>query len=113
MTSDEREQIIAEITEQLLLKLPEVIGNLINNHLQMLKLNRDFYKRYSEFRDKKDIVASVIEMVEGQNTHADYETILKKAVPEIKKRIKDTDPLDLTTITKPSKANLTFDNGDL
>ena len=113
MNDLERQQLKDEIVEQLLLALPEVIGNLITNHISMLKRNKEFYQKYPEFRDKKDIVASVIEMVEGQNINANYDTILEKAVPEIRARLNLTDKLDITDVHKPTLGELKFDNGVL
>jgi hypothetical protein len=67
-------------------------------------MNADFYTKYPEFKDKKDIVASVIEMVEGKNPLLKYEDLLAKAVPEIQSRIKSVQSLNTKTIThNPSR----------
>ena len=102
---EERNENIGLAIERALLLLPETVGHLIANHIAMSKMNSAFYTDHPEFRDKKDIVASVIEMVEGQNPHltGDYQAILAKAVPVIKDRIKITEGLNTTTVSEPSR----------
>jgi len=105
ITEEERNEIIGLAVEKALLLLPETVGHLIANHIAMSKINSTFYADHPEFRDKKDIVASVIEMVEGQNPQltGDYEAILVKAVPAIKDRIKITEGLNTTTVSEPNR----------
>jgi hypothetical protein len=104
-----------ELLEELMLMLPDVIGNLITNHIAMLKNNKDFYLKYPDFRDKKDIVASVVEMMEDQNPNLDVGELYNKAVPEIKNRINLMKSLDMTNASKPNRdlSNLKTNNGDL
>jgi hypothetical protein len=110
-----KEEVVNEVVEKLLLMLPEIIGNLITNHMSKLKLNKDFYLNYPEFRDKKDIVASVVEMVEGLDPTVDYKDILNNAVPEIKKRLGQVKDLNFEPVSKLNKSfnDMTFDNGEL
>jgi len=111
ITQDERESIINEVIERILLMLPELIGNLISNHISLIKLNRDFYKKYPEFSKRKDLVAAVLESIEGNNPNLGYEEILEKAVPEIKNKLSDFKSLDMDTISIPNR-NIP-DYGDL
>jgi hypothetical protein len=110
ITESEKQEIINAAIEKLLLMLPEVIGNLITNHVALNRMNKQFYDKYPNFKDHKSVVASVVERVEGTNTLDDYEKILEKAVPEIKKAIAGTKDLNITSISKP---NLNFDHGEL
>ncbi|MDP2366558.1 MAG: hypothetical protein Q8M94_22615, partial [Ignavibacteria bacterium] len=94
MTEEEKleiKQLIKESedrsVERALLLLPEVTGNLIVQHLAQNKLNTEFYGKYPEFKDKKDVVRAIVEMTEGKNPLMDYEDLLKKSVPEIRKRL--------------------------
>jgi len=103
ITEEERQSIINEAVEKALLMLPEVVGNLITNQVSLIKINRQFYSKYPEFAKNKDIVASVIEMVEGNNPGVDYEELLKRAVPMIKERIKTVQNLDKLSVTKPNR----------
>jgi predicted nucleic-acid-binding protein len=110
-----KQEIIDEVIEKLLLMLPDIMGNLITNHISMLEMNKDFYLKHPELRNKKDIVASVIEMIEGQDPTVDYKDILRNALPEIEKRIKQVKDTDFNPVSKPNRLlkDLTFDNGEL
>jgi hypothetical protein len=116
ITEEERQSIINEAKEQTLLAIPEVIGNLIQNHLHLIKLNKKFYDEFPEFNKNRDLVAQVVEYVEGKNPGIDYEQVLKQAVPVIRERMKTVKSLDLKNITKPNR-NLSSlklsDNGEL
>lgn len=113
ITEEERQEIIDAAVEKALLKLPEVVGNLIMNQVALVKINREFYQKYPELASNKDVVASVVEMVEGKNLGMDYKVILEKAVPIIKDRLKVTKKLD-TVLSKPNRDLSTrFDNGEL
>ena len=115
ITPEEEQKIINKVTEKLLLSLPEVIGNLITNHIALLDMNKDFYLQHPELRDKKDIVASVVEMIEGRDPTVDYKDILNQAVPEIKERIRQVEGLNLNTPTNPTRhlKDIVFnDNGE-
>jgi len=96
LTQEEKEEIIAAAVERTLLAIPDVIGNLMANHAMLHKLNSQFYKDHPEFAKRKDVVQSVVEMVEGKNPLASYEDILEKAVPEISRRISVMQDLDIT-----------------
>ena len=115
ITKEEKQAIISESIEGLLLMLPEIMGSLITNHMSKIKLNRDFYLSHPEFRDNKDIVASVIEMVEGLDPTVGYEDILHKAVPEIKKRLGHVKDLDFKPVSRLNRSfnDVTFNNGEL
>ena len=88
MNNVERESIINETIERMLLRLPEVVGNLITNHVQNNKINKEFYTKYPEFKAHRDVVMAVIEKIDGDNPLTDYNDILEKAVPIIKSQIK-------------------------
>jgi len=62
------------------------------------KMNAEFYKKYPEFQKRKDIVVSVLEMIEGKNVGMDYNKVLELAVPEIRNRIGVVDRLDMQSI---------------
>lgn len=111
ITKEEREELISAAVERALLMIPEVVGNMMTNHVTMAKINSDFYMAHPEFKDNKDVVVSVIEMIEGQDPTVDYKDILDKAVPEIKKRINLTQRLDTTNVS--DKPNRNFGHGEL
>jgi len=97
VTPEEREDIINAAVERTLLMIPDTVGNLMANHAALHKLNTAFYTAHPEFRGKKDIVQSVVEMVEGKNPIMNYEEILDKSVPEIQHRILAIADLNMTT----------------
>jgi hypothetical protein len=111
----EREEIIEEAVnkavERAMLMLPDTVGHLIQDHISMTKLNAGFYKDHPEFRDKKDVVAAVIEMVEGENPFDDYEDLLKKAIPKIKERIETMKTIDMKKVDSNPKRD--FSNGEI
>lgn len=116
ITKEERDSIVNEAVEKALLILPEVVGNLIANQTTFIELNREFYKKYPEFADKKDVVQSVVEVVEGENFGLEYKDILAKAVPKIKERLKIVGTLDTKTINRPNRDLSGYDlsdNGEL
>lgn len=109
ISENERQGIINEAVEKAveraLLVLPEVIGNLITDHVAMAKINAEFYKAHPEFKDHKESVASVIEKVNGQNPLLNHKDLLNKAIPEIRERIKITESLDMTNVTSNPSRN--------
>lgn len=98
ITPEEKQEIIGLAVEQAMLILPETVGNLITNHMAMSKLNSEFYAAHPEFRDKKDVVAAVMEMVEGEYPLDDYENLLKMAIPKIRERISVMGTVNMTDV---------------
>ncbi len=107
----EKQEIIDRAVEKTLLLIPEVVGNLMASHAALHKINTKFYSDYPEFKDKKDVVTSVVEMVEGKNPLVKYEDILKDSVPKIRERILTMKNLDMENVT--SKANRDFKDVDI
>lgn len=99
ITEEEKQEIISLAVEKTLLMIPEVVGNLMASHASMAKVNSAFYAKYPEFKDHKDIVVSVVEMIEGQDPTLDHQAIMDKAVVEIQKRISIIDKMDLKNVT--------------
>lgn len=105
----ERQPVIDEAAdkavERTLLIMPEVIGNLITDHVSMAKINAEFYKAHPEFKDHKESVASVIEKINGENPLLGHKDLLGKAVPEIQERIKTAGSLNMETVSpNPSRS---------
>lgn len=110
ITEKEKEEIVQAVFERFLLKIPEIMGNLMINHAVEHKLNKEFYEKYKEFKNHTDIVMSMVEKVEGENTFEKYENILEKAVPRIREAIKLKKGLNMSDVSKPDK---TIDYGEL
>ncbi len=102
MTPEEREGIINEIIERIYLRLPEIIGNLITNHALKLRLSREFYEKYPDLKDHKTIVASVMERMEAADPSKPIELIMRDAVPEIRRQLKNLKNLNMTEVRKPN-----------
>ena len=115
MTEGEKREIVNQVKEELLLALPDIIGNLIMNHMNLRRINKKFYGDHPELASHKDTVASIVEMVEGQNPGLDYKAILDLAIPLIRNQIKISKPLNMTKVERPSRnlSSLTLGNGEL
>jgi hypothetical protein len=94
-----REEFILAAAERTLLMIPDTIGNLLASHAALHKINTKFYSEHPEFKDKRDVVQSVVEMIEGHNPLMDYEEILKEAAPEIKRRLIAVQDLNMRNVT--------------
>ena len=79
ITEEEKEEIINKAVERALLMLPDTVGNLIANHVALSKLNSKFYADHPEFRDKKDIVASV-----SPHTYQEDSFLLPSRLPKLR-----------------------------
>jgi len=99
ITAEEKEEIILAAVERAYLGIPELIGNMMANHAALMDTNKKFYNLYPEFRDHKDAVMSVVEQVEGKNPLLDHKEILKRSIPEIRKRINTLKKLNLDTVS--------------
>lgn len=118
ITPEERQEIIDAAVEKALLALPEIVGSLIMNQVNLIKMNKSFYEKYPEFKECKPLVASVLEMVEGQNPGLEQEQLLEKAVPFIRERIKSVNLLDTLSVNRPKAkdrdlSGLLTGNGEL
>lgn len=113
ITEEEKEEIINKAVERTLLKIPEVVGNLITNHAAKIRVNKEFYTKYPEFDKHRELVAAVIERIEGTDPTKDFKEIVDGAVPEIKRRISQLSKLDMKKVEKPDLSKkLDFDQGE-
>jgi hypothetical protein len=106
----EKEEIINAAIERVLLRLPEIIGNLITNHATKLRLNKEFYEKYPDLKDHRNIVAATIERIEGDDPSRSFKDIMNDAVPEIRRQLKNLKNLDLKPVDKPK---MKYDIGDV
>lgn len=101
ITEEERQSIVNEAVEKTLLKIPEVVGNLISNYANKIRVNKQFYDKYPEFNEHRRIVASAIEELENKSPGKALEKIVEEAVPVIRKRLDSMKGIDTVTISKP------------
>lgn len=88
ITKEERESIICEALERMLRAVPETIGNMMKSQAIYADLNKKFYADNPDLLEHRDIVQQVIFKLEGQNTLASYDEIIKKALPEIRDQVR-------------------------
>jgi hypothetical protein len=106
----EKEEIINAAIERVLLRLPEIIGNLITNHATKLRLNKEFYEKYPDLKDHRNIVAATIERIEGDDPSKSIQDIMTEAVPEVRRQLKNLKNLNIQTVSKPK---MKYDIGDV
>ncbi len=94
-----KEEFILAAIERMYLGLPETMGVLMANHAVNMERSKKIYADYPEFRSHEASVKSVIEQTEFKNPLLDFDTLLKKAVPDIRKRINTLKSLNLDTIS--------------
>jgi N-methylhydantoinase B/oxoprolinase/acetone carboxylase alpha subunit len=94
----------------MLLRIPEIVGNLISSYSTKIRLSKEFYTKYPEFNNHRETVASVIEELENASAFKPMKEILEDAVPKIRRRIESIKGLDKTTVKRP---NLDFGQGEL
>jgi len=97
--------------EGIYLSLTEIVGSAMAHQAFCNKTNTKFYKDHPEFKEHKEIVASVVEMVDGENPGIKYDEILEKAIPKIRERIFMTKNMNVSTVEPPK--NMDFGNGEI
>jgi hypothetical protein len=110
MDTEEKEKLIDEITERMLLKIPDVVGNLITAYAEKIRMSKEFYTKHPEFESHKDIVASVIESLDAESKFKPFKEVVEDSVPVIMKRIEALKGIDIRNVKKP---NLDFSQGEL
>jgi hypothetical protein len=110
MTDQEMDKIVLLVIEKVLTLMPETIGNLMAQHASNNKIKKGFYGDNPEFTKHTDVVAAVVDKLEGKELSQDYESLLKAAIPEIAQQIKLKDSLDTTTVA--SKTDITLSTSD-
>jgi hypothetical protein len=98
ITEQEKNEIINAAVERVLAMIPEVMGNLMANHAALHKINSAFYQKHPNFAKHKNVVQSVVEMIEGKNPLLEYEKILEQAVPDIQRRIEISKDVNVTSV---------------
>jgi len=110
ISEDEKEGLINEIVERMLLKIPDIVGNLITVYADKIRMSKEFYAKYPEFSDHRDVVASVIESMDANSKFKPFKEVVEDSVPVIRKRIGLLKGIDMKTVKKP---NLDFSQGEL
>ena len=95
MTAEERENIIQESVERVLLLIPETIGNIMKSNAMYYEMNKGFFNSNPEFKEHIDIVQAAIQSTESNNPAKDYSSILKDAEKLIREQINVKQALSL------------------
>jgi len=102
MIDQELKDYVNHEIETAFLAVPELVSKLFIERMAMRELAKKFYDNNKEFKKHGDIVASVLEEIEGKNPGKKYADLLVESVPIIQKRIALIEGLDTTDgVTKP------------
>ena len=97
-------EILEKTKEEILLVTPQVMSNLMVKNATFAKTSSDFYAAHPELKDKKQIVATVIEEVSGKHPEmSDLNKLYEIALPLIRERIRVLDKLDTKTVKEPNR----------
>lgn len=113
LSNDQMNDIVFTVTEKVLLRMPEVMGNLIQEHTSMSKITKEFIDKNEEFQGHNLIIQKVLEQMESDNTGLPYEKLLDMAKPKIAKQILLSKNCDLTSVSTRKGLDTTIDNGRL
>jgi hypothetical protein len=100
LTKEEKDELFLEFQERFLLSMPDIIGNLITQHMNNMKIKEAVLSKDPDFKKHPKLVASGLLNTEGNNPLLSQEEIVEKAVPLIKKLIADSKSLDMKDIPK-------------
>ncbi len=100
LTEEEKTELFLEFQQRFLLCMPDIIGNLINQHMNDYKLKEKIYSKQPEFKKYPQLVAAGMLKTEGNNTLLPQDEIVEKAIPRIKQLIADANSLDMNKIDK-------------
>ena len=112
LSQEDMDKIVSCAVEKILLRIPEIIGNLIQNHAEIHKLNKDFYSKYPDFKTHRDSVQSVLHEMELENPAMEYEELLKLAAPNIKERIMTVQKLNTDSVMPRNKLDFKLSQAD-
>lgn len=110
------DNIVNAVCEKVLLRMPEIMGNLQMNLAETSKMTKDFYKKYPDFKNDPQTVQSVLNEIDKNNAGMMYSEILDKSVPMIRERMKVVKSLDTNNIQERNNLNLNISmdgNGEL
>ncbi|RLC21490.1 MAG: hypothetical protein DRH93_11675 [Deltaproteobacteria bacterium] len=110
LTQEQMDNLVFKITEKVLVRMPDVIGHLIMEHSSIHKMTKGFYDKHPEFKNDAHSVRSIISKLEKEDVTMEYDAILEKAVPLIKRRMKSVSELSFDKIDENIKDKLDISN---
>jgi hypothetical protein len=100
LTEEEKTELFLEFQQRFLLTMPDIIGNLINQHMSNYRLKEGLYSKHPEFKKYPQLVAAGVLKTEGSNTLLSQEEIVERAIPTIKQLIAESEKLNKDKIDK-------------
>lgn len=88
LNQDQMDKLADMVLEKALVRLPSVLGALMQNQAATFKLVKDFYDAHPELKEHRGVVARAIEKTELDNPGKRYEEILEVALPRIKEELR-------------------------
>lgn len=113
ITQEEKKELINEITEAILVNMPDVLGKLMTQHAMKNKLKKNFFESNPDFIGHNELIAEILLKVEGENLSLSYEDILDKATPMIKERIGLIKNLNVETVADVKELDLKVAQSDM
>lgn len=84
---EEKEEITKEVIEEVLLRMPEVVGNLMKELGAKTKILGHFQKTCPEAKKNPALVAKLMEQTELENPGMSYQQILDKVKGDVSEKI--------------------------
>jgi hypothetical protein len=100
LTENEMDMIATKAVEKILLRMPEVIGNLMSHHAMVNKVNKEFYEKNPDLKNHKEVVVSVLQAYEGNNPSMKYEDLLSNALYDIRKKVNMIQSVNLDVVSQ-------------
>ena len=96
------DELVNVAAQEALRSLPLINENIIKRSAVLHEMSRKFYEDNKDLEAHKDMVAKVIERIEGQNPGMDFDKILLKAAPMAREAIKAEEKILTSSVTKSS-----------
>lgn len=94
LTEQEKEDLVNRTLEKVLLRLPEVVGNLMKELGAKTKLLAYFQRTYPETKKNPELVAKMLEQAELENPGLDYKQLLDKVGSEVSDKLVIADKIN-------------------
>ena len=102
MTPEDREAIIKDSVERTLLLLPAFIFDMVKRAKQMSDISADFYKKYPQYTDNKEMVAEAFEKLQREKPGVSIEEI----IANLPRAVQDLDSTMIRTLSSTVKSPL-------
>ncbi len=101
ITPEEERRIIETAKEEIMLSLPHVWSSLFVEMKSQMEFGNKFYEKHPEFKEHKDVVSAVINMIDGKNPAMSTEDKFNTAVPKIREVLQKKKGINMDVGGKP------------